>query len=455
MSEAPLAPLQVATECPLCGAPLALREASNAVPCEHCGAQLLVTGRRHVLSYLVPAVVEARDALARARFTIAAGERSARPGTPRLLWVPYYRMTAEVLSWRKVDDPRERMARLRELARDLGATPEELLASSPTTSETSSERQVEGERLERTLLAAPDVPASPSLGLRSLTLRLFDRAEAATQGTIVPATLRASEARRRLLSPREPRSLVHREVLSPVLSIVYFPVWTVPIVAAGSARIVALDGVTSAAMAGAGTAAPPASEGSGEDAATCGPVRTLALRPLQCPNCGAALPLRPDDVVFRCTGCSRAWLAEASRLFEVPQAVIAAPPGVVPARHLPVWELTDGRSGRRAYAPAFRCRRLRALCDLAGRLVAREPTLVAAEDAHPRDDLVGCALDRRDAIALARFAAVGLEESGGAPVDLRRPSARLLWLPFSHDGYAYCETHTGASFPVRLLDLAA
>jgi DNA-directed RNA polymerase subunit RPC12/RpoP len=452
VTEAPTAPQQVATECPLCGAPLELREASNAVLCDHCGAHLLVTGRRQVLSYVLPARIEARDALARARFTIPAGERGARVGTPHLLWVPYYRMTAEVLSWRDVDDRSDRMARLRELARDLGVTPEELLASAE---DTASERHVEGERLERTLLAAPGAPAAPSLGLRSqaLVLRLFDGAQATAMGTVVTATLRASEARRRLLSPRDPRSLVHREVLSPVLSIVYLPIWTVEITGTASVRSVALDGVTGAAVLGAAVGPSGACDGS---EAKRPPVRTLALRPLQCPNCGTSLPLRPDDLVFRCVGCARAWLAEASRLFEVPQALIEAPAGTKPARHLPVWELTDGTTGRRAYAPAFRCRRLRALTDLATRLVARNPTLVAADDASsPREDLVGCAIDRRDAIALARFAAVGLEEKGVAPVDLRRPSARLLWLPFSHDGYAYCETHTGASFPVRLLDLAA
>ena len=45
--------LVVSTECPLCGAPLDFTEGSNAVQCLHCRSNLLVTGRKQVLSYYV------------------------------------------------------------------------------------------------------------------------------------------------------------------------------------------------------------------------------------------------------------------------------------------------------------------------------------------------------------------------------------------------------------------
>jgi hypothetical protein len=346
------------------------------------------------------------------------------------------------------------MARLHEVARDLGIAPERLLAD--LSDEASGERQVETQRLERSFLAAhaaPGVPAAFSLGLRAqaLALRRFDRAAAEAAGIVLPVAIPPAEARRRLPSPRSPATLVHRQVLNAALAIVYVPVWIVDIAGPTSTRRVSLDGLTGSVVASESGIAPPIPPAG----AAAGAPRTLGLRPLVCPNCGWALPLRPDDVVFRCRSCSRAWLAQASRLLEVPQALIAAPPGARVARSLPVWELADRASGRVAYAPAFRCRRLRALVDLAARLVLRRPELGSAAADRDVDDLVGCAIDRHDAIQLARFTAVGLVEGGVRTADLRRPRARLLWLPFTHDGYAFCEAHTGASFPTRLLDLAA
>jgi predicted RNA-binding Zn-ribbon protein involved in translation (DUF1610 family) len=455
VSEALAPALQVATACPLCGGPLEMPEASSAAHCDHCGADLLVTGRRQVLSYEIPARIDARDAAARVRFTIPAADRRARAAAPRLLWVPYYRLTGEELCWRETVDRGERMARLLEVARDLRIEPGELLGN--LSNDGAGDRQVEGRRLERSLLAVSGVPAAPSLGVRAqaVVLKLFDYDRASAAGVVLPPAISPAAARRRLLSPRDPETLVHREVLSAALAIVHVPIWMVEVSRSGAAGRVFLDGVSGAALAG-----PAAGEPLVVPAESSAPRahRILGLRPLVCPNCAWSLPLRPDDVVFRCRACGRAWLAQAQHLYEVSQAVVAPPPDAAVARFLPVWELADRASGRTAYAPAFRCRRLRGLVDLAGRLVTRRPALRAddrADDEARDGDFVGCAIDRRDAIQLARFAAVGLVESGVRTADLRRPRARLLWLPFTHDGYAYCEAHTGASFPVRLLDLAA
>ena len=66
------AQVSVATECPLCGAPLDFLETKNAVRCGHCRSNLLVTGRRQLVSYIAPLQSDARAALATARFTIPA-----------------------------------------------------------------------------------------------------------------------------------------------------------------------------------------------------------------------------------------------------------------------------------------------------------------------------------------------------------------------------------------------
>ena len=55
--------LVVSTECPTCGAPLDFKEGSNAVRCQYCRSNLLITGRKHVLSYYVKPKVHPHNVL--------------------------------------------------------------------------------------------------------------------------------------------------------------------------------------------------------------------------------------------------------------------------------------------------------------------------------------------------------------------------------------------------------
>jgi len=241
-------------------------------------------------------------------------------------------------------------------------------------------------------------------------------------------------------------------LLRVVLQIVYFPFWMVRVSGGGAARVgwwprspgglvredVALGDV---------------------EALAAGPTRggpTLGLRPLICPNCGWSLPLRPDDLVFHCSSCERAWLARGEHLDPIRFSVVAAAgPG---ARcHLPVWRFAVP-SAAAIFAPAFRCRRPRALLDLGMRLTRRQVTIERAQNV--RSDLIGCALDAEDARGFADFVAAGLagEEARGAgcavlPSSVDSLPADLLWMPFVSDGYALRELATGTPVPLRLLDI--
>jgi predicted RNA-binding Zn-ribbon protein involved in translation (DUF1610 family) len=92
----------VATDCPSCGAPLDFEEGSNAVTCGHCGSNLLVTGRKQLLSYSVSPKLSERRAVALAVMAQRNAGRSDFCGTKaRLYFVPYYRMTGQDFSWEK------------------------------------------------------------------------------------------------------------------------------------------------------------------------------------------------------------------------------------------------------------------------------------------------------------------------------------------------------------------
>lgn len=92
----------VAADCPSCGAPLDFGEGSNAVTCSHCGSNLLVTGRKQLLSYSVSPRLAERKATALAVMAQRnMGRGDFRGTTARLYFVPYYRMTGQDFSWEK------------------------------------------------------------------------------------------------------------------------------------------------------------------------------------------------------------------------------------------------------------------------------------------------------------------------------------------------------------------
>jgi len=441
--------LAVSTECPSCGAGLDFREAANAVRCAHCRSQLLVTGRGQLLAYGIAASSTESEARSLVQFALPADRRGARACEATLYRIPYYRVTAEELLWR-VDDPeRERRRNVAEVAAWLGReTPKWAEADALDVGSPKSGRLAFKSRfLQRSFLARPTPLVPPSLGVRSEVVRLvlFDRA-ADPEGTVVVAPDPGVAA-----EPPPPGPDVRaRQLVRVVRQLLWFPFWMVPIESPDGTSIAVVDAV-------AGRIVRPDGEAESLRVLEHAQVQaaTIGFRPLVCPNCGWDLPLRPDDAVFVCRTCARAWLVDGDRLERVPFRVASAAADTV--RYLPVWKL-GGEGTRATFAPAFRCRGLRPLVELGGRLNAQGAAFpsnfaggdeLAANGGPTAPALLGCALDVADARALARFVCEGTE-SATAPGDA--PSAELLWLPFSHDGYSLREPRTGATIPRRLLE---
>jgi predicted RNA-binding Zn-ribbon protein involved in translation (DUF1610 family) len=92
----------VATDCPSCGAPLDFDEGSNAITCGHCGSNLLVTGRKQLLSYSVsPKLDESRAVALAVMAQRNMGRGDFRGINAKLYFIPYYRMTGQDFSWEK------------------------------------------------------------------------------------------------------------------------------------------------------------------------------------------------------------------------------------------------------------------------------------------------------------------------------------------------------------------
>lgn len=448
----------VATACPCCGAPLDFGEGSNAIRCAHCSVNLLVTGRRRVLSYFIPPKLDAGHALAMARQAHSTNGWDTGSVEPRIYFVPYYRMTGSEFRWEKVRSPREERHGLADFVPQVRSPAARIALVASGLINPVEERIEFGHRLIEKSFVAREIPELGvySLGVRSevLRLELFRRESLAARGRIVSVDLSADRAMERGLKSPGDGVVVHREVVERMLSLIYFPFWVVGVARNGTKQLAIVDAVSSQVIES--DARVELLERLDQHTATGGQV--LGFRPLVCPNCGWDLPVRPDDVIFVCGGCSQAWQIVGDRLDRVPVEVVeaAAGTGHDAVKYLPVWVIGGGADPRRRYfVPAFRYRRLELINDLATRLTRTSPSYSVTRGETL--ELHGCALDREDAIALARFISAGPRGEPGAPHRNRAPrswnpdEARLTWFPFTVDAYALRDSFTGTSLPKRIL----
>ena len=429
-SAGPLAAV-VAAECPSCGAPLDLNDVVRAVRCDHCRSPLLVTGRRETLSYSIAPSLRESEARALLQFSLPP-ESGAHVKAGTQVLVPYVRHTAETIELETAHPEEQRRRNVRDVAAWLGVSPP---ASSDEARPAWESAPVEplGGFLDRNARACTVDLFPPSLGVRpsALSFDLFDP-RAWPDETIIVAADAGLEVGALRVDSGCALVGVTRQVL-------YFPFWVFPV---GDSSVV-VD-----AVGGERVRDPQPISKLDElrlrRTSTRIPPRVLGFRPLVCPNCGWDLPLRARDVVFHCRSCDSAWLSLRGRLARTRFEIVEGDRDT--ACHLPVWRVAWGHEDP-IYVPGFRCRRRRALVDLARRLTLRGVGESREEGRVSR--LVGCGFDGDDAMALARLF--------GGPRDATdasaRPTVSLFWLPFESDGYALREATTGTPLPLRLLDL--
>lgn len=496
----------VSTECPTCSGPLDFSEGANAIRCPSCGSNLLVTGRKQVLSYWVAPKVKAEVAGAVAR----TGRLEARVAGARLFFVPFYRLTGHDFQWQDVPPkPEPESAAFPTVGESLGARESDrpeieipigsmlgwgadvllgrkagdvvrdmlgeppkaerpldlavltAMRASPSRSAPDGQVQFLDRYVEKTFPAA-DLAALgvASLGVRAQVLRvsLFERSALAALGTIVAPQLTPERAMAQGLSARGFEHVIYRQVLGRILSVIYFPFWVVELARDGERWLTVVDAVAESVV----QPRAPLSLREALERPASDESRTVGLRPLVCPNCGWALPVEPDDVIFFCGSCHRAWQIHGVELTDMPHEIAdvqpsAANPGPVAGTiYLPFWQLAPEGAAEapRAWAPAFRYRRLKALHDLAARLTAKPPAYRPWTGERPAAH--GCFYDAEDAALLARFAAAGRhrtprEVQAATEAEPRFTGARLTWLPFRRESQSLLDPSTGLALQETLL----
>ena len=493
--------LVISADCPSCGAPLDFTEGSNAITCKSCKSNLLVTGKKQVLSYFVSPNLDAPIAMAKA--VMAQRDRGFDGFSNKkaqLYFIPYYRMTGQDLGIEKAPKPAPEQE-------DGGAegiglsdfyTPPdkhgrgELFNIKAAVTITSFDKAfrngpvVNQGRLDGAAAKIVMFKTTPydkgevvlneryveksflacnlsglgiySLGVRPSVLRLeLFRPEALKAlGKIVDPSLSIEEAEKTGIKTLDDSNLLTRLVIGKVLSIIYFPFWVVEMESRGQCLLTLIDAVSQSVIK---ADAPIQIYDILNDELKSEPV-TVGFRPLTCPNCGWDFPVKEDDTVFFCSSCSKAWRLEGSGLNETGCRIAEwqwPGGGGDPMRYLPFWVFQKkGQDGNplKFYVPVFRYRRPKLLVDMAVRFTRGQPAY-SFEDAQGKD-LAGCYYDEEEAGLIAQLTqsivecrrAEDFKAAGACPMFT---DATLTWFPFRVQGEYLMAPFGGPSIPKNLL----
>jgi hypothetical protein len=298
-----------------------------------------------------------------------------------------------------------------------------------------------------------------SLGIRPavLKLELFRKEALGEAGRLVGPTLAPDAALEVGLRTATNNALLYRQVIGKVLSIIYFPFWVIETESRDETLVTIIDAVAQTVIK------PDVSPAiySILDRQFADNPQVIGFRPLTCPNCGWDFPVRPDDSIFFCDTCKKAWEICERELCEVNFEIAGIPNGKSSdaIQYLPFWIIgcrSAAEKPFRYYIPAFRYRRLKLLLDLVLCLTRTQPDFPRVE-AVEQKNLFGCYYDSRDAATLAKFAALALKaddidtyKACGAD-DLSTTGATLIWLPFEVKGTYLVSHFAQISIPQNLL----
>ena len=297
-----------------------------------------------------------------------------------------------------------------------------------------------------------------SLGVRPavLKLELFRKEALGAAGRIVKPSVTSEIAQETGLKTAPNPSLLYRQVIGKVLSVIYFPFWLVERESGGTPLVTIIDAVAETVMK---PDAPVSVYEILNREFTDAP-KIIGFRPLTCPNCGWDLPVRPDDSIFFCNTCKKAWEIFGKELTEIHYEIAADGEQNMAGqmKYLPFWLITTGDRGEkpvRYLIPAFRYRRLKLLLDLALCLSRIQPEFSFIEPGN--HEFSGCYYDSRDAAMLAKFTDVALRADtidayrAHTGNDLSFTNATLIWLPFAEEGSYLVAPFAKINIPKNLL----
>lgn len=482
--------LLVSTECPTCGAPLEFLEGANAVQCTHCKSNLLVTGRKQILSYFVRPHLDIHRGVAKAMVAHKESGHSGRMISPELYFIPFYRLIGHDFRWEVkpkeihhpseepstfLSDPFQKPERFivgaasQWLDRIFGNQPFRSIADNipisqkviPSRNALKEEHEVifQEQYIEKNFIGTKCKELGVySLGVRPsvLKLELFGKSSLETLGKAVSPDMTPEEAFERGMKTAGGANLLFREVLGWSLSLVYFPFWVMEVEIDGERYLTVLDGVSESVI----QLRVPISLSESLLRPLTETPKVIQFRPLVCPNCGWNLPVKKEDVIFFCNSCKKPWQIMGDTLSAILFQVILPPEssGEGEIKYLPFW-IIDFEPGQlefqRFFLPGFNYRSLKTLTDLATALTKKNPSYTLTE--NQGSEAYGCYYDQEDGVNLAKVIQAGIMLKTGKEIVSNQSSPTLpkmivlSWMPFHLKGDFLIEPFTSISLSQSLL----
>jgi len=425
----------ISTECTQCGGILNLEEGTNAIHCPYCSASFLVTGYDKVLSYYIPKNLDERYTFAKslAYRHLRTLTEHCRIKEINLFYLPFYRLRGKTF----------------ELETDPGTD------FSHSGSLDLRQAKVKTRYLEKSFPATHlEGLKIYSLGVRTsvLKLNLFKKGTLKEKGNVYPATMGIDKAMERGLGVNYKDAPDHC-VISKILSIVYAPLWEVNVLGIDSSFSIIIDAlgeniIDSSAPFQFLTA--HLKEGDARD------FPRISFHTLQCPNCGWDIAVKPEQCVFLCDKCHRAWESGSEGFQEAEGAIVRVQPidDSSILKYYPFWILSvrdgykmlgeEGKDVLKFFIPAFKVRNLTALYLLATSFTNAQPELnltPLTDNDLPSSQMEGAVVRWDDAQELAELVLCSLASHahpGSAqdkkPVPPDITSRQLVWLPFFEKG---------------------
>ena len=419
----------ISTECTQCGGNLNLEEGTNAINCPYCNSSFLVTGYDKVLSYYIPKNLDERHTFAKslAYRHLHTLTEHYRIKETNLFYLPFYRLRGQTFA----------------LETDLGIDSD------------FKQIKVKTRYLERSFPATHlEGLKIYSLGVRTsvLKLNLFKKGTLKEKGNVYPATMGMGKAMEIGLGVNYKDEPDHC-VISKILSIVYAPLWEVNVLGIDSSFSIIIDAlgeniIDSSAPFQFLTA--NLKEGDARD------FPSISFHTLQCPNCGWDIAVKPEQCVFLCDNCHRAWESGTEGFQEAGGAIVRVQPidDSSILKYYPFWILSvrdgykmlgkEGKDVIKFFIPAFKIRDLTAVYRLATSYTNAQPELdltLLTDDDLPSSQMEGAVMRWGDAQELAELVLCSLASHshfGSAqdkkPVPPEITSRQLVWLPFFEKG---------------------
>jgi DNA-directed RNA polymerase subunit RPC12/RpoP len=410
----------ISTECTQCGGSLNLEEGTNAITCPYCSSSFLVTGYDKVLNYYIPKNLDERRTVARslAYRHLHTLTDHYRIQEINLFHLPFYRLRGKIFQLETapgINSPlpgssnyKQTKVRSRYLEKSFLAT-----------------------RLERLKLY--------SLGVRTsvLKLSLLKKEKLEEKGKVYPVTMGVDKAIEIGLGVNYKDEPDHC-VISRILSIVYSPLWEVNVLGIDTSFSIIIDALAESIIE---KRAPYKLLTDNLKEGDSRALPTISFHTLQCPNCGWDLAAKPEQCVFLCDNCNRAWESGAEGFQEAGGAIahVQSIDDFPSLKYYPFWILS-AQGGYKLFIPAFKVRDLTVIYRLATAFTNVQPelNLTPLSDDVPSSQMEGAVMRWDDARELAELVLCSLfsHPHPGAikQASLEITSRQLVWLPFYEKG---------------------